>query len=519
MRFLHLKTIFVLLVALVLASGSSVNAQALMKAQENAYDNETERQRRDKQKTRTAQAVSKKVYERIIKAQEAVDLEDYPEALRILNNLYSISKLSDYEQQNVLNYLGFIYYSMDDMTNAMNSYELMLAIPTLEEQIKKTTVYTLAQLNTMQENYSKAIRLTEEFFRLETNPAADPYIFYAQILYQMDRYSDMIEPVETAMEIYVRRQTARRLAAKVQAEKAFSEASEKAEKAFSKASEEEIAVARTALAVARTALAEANKSNNITPVPKEDWYVLLNFAYFQQENFIKVRDIQKTLLVHWPKKQYWFSLAGAFTELGEDENLIYAYDAAHTQKLLEKESELVTMAQLYMQAEVPYKAAKLLDKEIKAKRVEKNEKNYRLMSQAWTLAAEDEAAIPALKQAARLSEEGELDLRLGNAYLNIGEHDECAKAITNGIKKGGIKSPDNAQISLGMCLYNLKEYKKAISAFKKASKTRRSRRVSNQWIRVIESDIERERQITLAEAAAQKQLKELEKRRRQSKRI
>ncbi|SUZ60031.1 uncharacterized protein METZ01_LOCUS12885 [marine metagenome] len=501
MQFLNLKTIFALLVALILASGSSVNAQALMKAQENAYDNETERQRRDKQKTRTAQAVSKKTYDRIIKAQEAVDLEDYPEALRILNNLYSLSKLTDYEQQNVLNYLGFVYYSMDDMANAMNAYERMLTIPTLEEQIKKTTVYTLAQLNTMQENYSKAIRLTEEFFRLETNPAADPYIFYAQILYQLDRYSDMIEPVETAMEIYVRRQTARRLAAKVEAEKALDEAPE-----------EEIAAAQTALA-------EANKSYNITPVPKEDWYVLLNFAYFQQEDFIKVRDIQKTLLVHWPKKQYWFSLAGAYTELGEDENLIYAYDAAHTQMLLEKESELVTMAQLYMQAEVPYKAAKLLDKEIKANRVEKNEKNYRLMSQAWTLAAEDEEAIPALQQAARLSEEGELDLRLGNAYLNIGKHDECAKAITNGIKKGGIKSPDNAQISLGMCLYNLKEYKKAISAFNKASKTRRSRRVSNQWIRVIESDIERERQIKLAEAAAQKQLKDLEKRRRQSGRI
>ena len=501
MQFLNLKTIFVFLVALILASGSSVNAQALMKAQESAYDNETERQRRDKQKTRTAQAVSKKTYDRIIKAQEAVDLEDYPEALRILNNLYSLSKLTDYEQQNVLNYLGFVYYSMDDMTNAMNAYERMLTIPTLEEQIKKTTVYTLAQLNTMQENYSKAIRLTEEFFRLETNPAADPYIFYAQILYQLDRYSDMIEPVETAMEIYVRRQTARRLAAKVEAEKNLNEASE-----------EEIAVARIALA-------EANKSYNITPVPKEDWYVLLNFAYFQQENFIKVRDIQKTLLVHWPKKQYWFSLAGAYTELGEDENLIYAYDAAHTQMLLEKESELVTMAQLYMQAEVPYKAAKLLDKEIKANRVEKNEKNYRLMSQAWTLAAEDEEAIPALQQAARLSEEGELDLRLGNAYLNIGNHDECAKAINNGIKKGGIKSPDNAQISLGMCLYNLKEYKKAISAFNKASKTSRSRRISNQWIRVIESDIERERQIKLAEAAAQKQLKDLEKRRRQTGRI
>ena len=93
---------------------------------------------------------------------------------------------------------------------------------------------------------------------------------------------------------------------------------------------------------------------------KEDWWVLLNFAYFQEENYAKVRDIQKTLLETWPKKRYWFSLAGAYTELGEDDNLIAAYDAAYTQGMLEKESEFVTMAQLYLQREVPYKAAKLL---------------------------------------------------------------------------------------------------------------------------------------------------------------
>ena len=123
-----------------------------------------------------------------------------------------------------------------------------------------------------------------------------------------------------------------------------------------------------------------------------------------------------------------------------------------TQVMLEKESDLVTMAQLYLQREVPYKAALLLTEEMETGRVAKNAKNYRLLSQAWTLAAEDEKAIPALQQAARLSTEGELDLRLGNAYLNLGQFGECVAAINNGIKKGGIKSPDHAQISLGMCL-------------------------------------------------------------------
>ncbi|MDG1712907.1 MAG: hypothetical protein P8H21_03505, partial [Woeseiaceae bacterium] len=366
----------------------------------------------------------------------------------------------------------------------------------IEEQIKKTTIYTLSQLHTMEENYLKAISLIEEYFTLEINPPAPAYILYAQNLYQIERYKEMIEPIETAMVVDVRRKKAQRQAALI------------AVQAELKKAREEVAIA-----TAQEKLANATKLANTEPMPKEDWYVLLNFAYFQQENFNKVRDIQKTLLMNWPKKRYWFSLAGAYTELGEDENLIYAYDAAFTQGLLEKEAEIVTMAQLFMQAEVPFKAATLLDKEIKNGRVKGNAKNYRLMSQAFTLASEDEMAIPALKMAAKLSDEGELDLRLGNAYLNLARYDECAKSVRAGLKKGKIKSPDNAQISLGMCLYNEKEYNDAIEAFKAASKSKRSKRISGQWIAVIESDIARNKQIELAEIAAKKQAEDLAKRR------
>jgi len=438
-----------MLVATVLAGGA-------VYAQE-----EDERDRRDKQETKQAQAVSKEIYDRIQKAQEEVDGKNYDGALRILNSLRAKDNLTDYERQNVLNYIGFVYYNMDNIDGAMATYEEMLRIPTMEEQIRKQTVYTLAQLNTMQENYGRAIELIEEYFVLETNPAPEPYILYAQNLYQENRFADMIKPIEMAMEVARKR-------------------------------DKEV---------------------------KEDWYVLLNFAYFQQEDYEEVRDIQKILLVNWPKKRYWFSLAGAYTELGEDANLIYAYDAAHTQGMLEKESELVTMAQLYMQAEVPYKAATLLESEMDAGRVPGSAKNNRLLSQAWTLAQEDEKSIPALKAAAAQTTDGELDVRLGNAFLNLGRYGECTSAVQEGIRKGGLKNPDNAHISLGMCLYNQQKYREAIAAFREAGKTARSRRITNQWTRVIESDIERNEQIRLAEAAARKQAEELEERRKRSGRI
>jgi len=356
-------------------------------------------------KTKEAQAVSKKVYDKIQLAQEKIDEEDYPGALKILDALRRSDKLTNYERTNVLNYVGFIRYSTEDIEGAIAVYKEMLTIPDLEPQLEKQTTYTMAQLQTMEERYVEAIKLLESWFTLETNPGPQPYILYAQNLYQISRYADMVEPIESAMAVAEKRGT-------------------------------EV---------------------------KEDWYVLLNFAYFQQENYTKVRDIQKILLVKWPKKRYWFSLAGAFTELGEEMNLLTSYDAAHTQGMLEKESELVT--------------------------------------------------------AARLSDEGELDLRLGNAHLNLGQYSECVAAVEAGLRKGGIKSPDNAQISLGMCLYNLKKYQAAIKAFRQASKTPRSKRISAQWIAVINSDIARNKQIQLAENAARKRQEELAKRRRTNERI
>ena len=202
------QSLTIIIASLLLVSG--VFAQA--------NSEETERDRRDKQQTKKSQAVSKSVYEKITRAQEAMEAEDNDTALKILNTLRASSKLSEYERQNVMNYLGFVYYNMEDIPRAMKAYEEMLRIPSIEEQIKKTTIYTLSQLHTMEENYLKAISLIEEYFTLEVNPPAPAYILYAQNLYQIERYKEMIEPIETAMVVDVRRKKAQRQAALIAAQ-------------------------------------------------------------------------------------------------------------------------------------------------------------------------------------------------------------------------------------------------------------------------------------------------------------
>ena len=107
----------------------------------------------------------------------------------------------------------------------------------------------------------------------------------------------------------------------------------------------------------------------------------------------------------------------------------------------------------------------------------------------------------------------ELDLRLANSDLKIADYNECVKSANAAVRKGGLKNPDNAQITLGMCLYNLRKYSDAKRAFNNAAKVPRSQRTSRQWIRVIDAEVERNRQIRLAEEAARKKRQELEAKR------
>ena len=406
------------------------------------------------QQTRQAEAVRLQVYEKIKKAEELLDADEVDRALQLLEGLIADGRLTGYERANVLTYIGVTRSTADDISGAISAFKEILRIQGLDGQLRTSAVYSLAQLYAVSENFEEALVYLEQWFKLVPSPAAQDYVRYAQYLYQLDRYAEMIRPI-------------------------------------------------------RVAITVAEESNQEI---REDWYVLLNFAYFQQEDYVSVRDIQKTLLEQWPKKRYWMALAGAYTELGDDQNLVATFDAAHTDGLLDSESELVTLAQLYMQHEVPYRAARLLESGIASGRIAGNAKNYRLLSQAWTLAQEDEQAIPALVQAANLNGDGELFVRLGNSHLNLANYDECVSAIESGLERGGIRSPDYAYISLGMCLYNVGHYREAIEAFEEAARSNRSTRTASQWIRVVRSEIERLEVIADTEAATREQFRRLRER-------
>lgn len=406
----------------------------------NAQDDEGQ----PEQKTRQAEALSKAVYDKLTEAQELADNQQFPQAIRVLDAL-DRDELSDYERANMLNFYGFIYYNQGDTPKAISSYEQMLAIPELEPQLRTQTLYTLAQLYAVQERFPKTIELLKEWFTIANNPGPEAYVLLGQSYAQTEQYDLMIPQIERAIEVANERDT----------------------------------------------------------TVREEWWNLLYYGYYQQNNFAKVKEILKVLLANWPKKSYWTALAGVYSELGEEKNMLAAYEAAHTQNLLSTENELVTLAQLYLQAEIPYKAAKVLSNGMENGVIEENAKNYRLLSQSWQLAQENEQAIPALREAAQRSGDGELDARLAVAYLNSDQYEDCIQAGRQALDKGGVREPNDVRITIGMCQYNLDRYQDARQTFLVVSRDNEYNRIGRQWITVIDGEIERLER--LREAIAQNQ--------------
>lgn len=368
------------------------------------------------QKTKRTQALNNKVYEKLQAAQEAIEAKNYAEAVGILDEMKNNTRkpLNDYELSNVLNLYAFVYYSQEDYPKALNAYKQIVDLADAPEGTKVAALYSLAQLYFVTEDFQRAVDSLLEWFKVapEVSRGANQYVLLGQGYYQLKDFDKALFNVNKAVDMY--------------------------------------------------------KSKG--KVPKENWYGLQRFLYYEKNNYKKVVAILDELLVHYPKKQYWMQLSAMQSELKSDSKQLAAMETAYVQGMLDKEKELINMAYLFLANDVPYKAAKVLDSGIRTKKIEPTSKNLELLGNAWRQSQEIKKAIPEMAKAAAKSDKGELWARLGNIYLDNDDYSNAAKAVKSGLKKGGVKRPDTANLVLGMAYYNMKQYDSARKAFLNAKK-------------------------------------------------
>nr|MCS5587209.1 tetratricopeptide repeat protein [Porticoccaceae bacterium] len=221
-------------------------------------------------------------------------------------------------------------------------------------------------------------------------------------------------------------------------------------------------------------------------LPKERWWSLQRVLYYEKNDFNRVIAILEKLIKHYPKWTYWKQLGGMYGEQEREMDRLVASEVVYLNGELDKESQVMGMAYMYLGAEVPYRAAKIIEKGMNDNIVERDAKNLEVLGTAWYQAKDLQSALKSLETASQYSDSGDLQSRIAGIYLDLGRDKEAYKASVKAAKKGSVKRADSNYLVMGNALVNLHCYKDAIVAFQKSLKvatTKKAKRYPKQWIK------------------------------------
>lgn len=379
----------------------------------------------EKRKTVRTPAMREKVYKKLASAQEAAEAKEYPKSMAILDELKKDPDLNCYEIAMTWTYIAYIYATQDKYKEALPAYINVLKQECVPEGLEQSTLFSIAQMYLATDQPREAIKYMKRWFAIATpNPQA--YIMLGQCYFMVDDFKGVVREVEKAI-------------------------------ALSKSQGGE---------------------------PNEQWLLMLRAAYYELGNMAKVTEVLEELVRLYPKGQYFLQLSSVYGEQGKELLQTLTLESSYDGGYFSHEREYIALSSLLLNAEVPYKSAKVMEEGIKKKIVKEKINNLKILAQAWNLAQEPRESIRVLKKAAKISKDGELYVQLGLAYSGLDEWTACVGALRSGLKKGKLKRIGEAQFRLGVCLFNTDNLDGAIEVFKKAAKSenKQTAQTAQSWI-------------------------------------
>ena len=423
----------------------------------------------NEQRTRRSQTISRQVGAILTEITDALEAEDYATAADRINRLLQRSNLSPFERATGLQLRAVIEIENEDYEAAIRTYEEAIALDAFNEDRVNSLRFNLGQLYAATENWAKAIEHLEAYLsNIESRPEQVIYVLATAYVQSGDF------------------QTARRYA------------------------EEAIAIG------------DAKEP----PEPIRSRFVLLNFVYSE----LGLEDLRlplvERMLELWPdNKNYWMQLSSIYSQQPDDEEEGRAFavvELAYHVGLLDQESDFTRLAQYYSYYNNPYRGAQMLEREIEAGNVERNADNVELLARTWFQAREHDRAIPALSEAARLKDEGELYFQLGQTYFAREDWAEAIDALQEALERSEDLSRADigqAYFLIGNARYNLGQRDLARQAFTNSARYASTRDAANGWLQFIQGEIRAEAaQAQIAEEIRRREAARDERRRQETER-
>lgn len=434
-----LTTVFTLLVTM-----TSNNALAAETAKVIADENTSDQKSVSKKSYRASKkvpAMRNRVYAQLARAQKLADEGDNIEGFEVLAEVEErVDSLNSYERAMLFNFYGFMYYANEDITLAVDSFNKVIAETAIPDSLIISTLYSLAQLSMQQQEYKEALVYLTQWREINAKElTGSQEMLFAQVYYQDKDFVNSLTHSEMAI-----------------------------------------------------SLVEAKNK-----VPKENWLTLQRATYYELGQPKQVTKVMEKLIRLYDKPQYWLQLSSMYGEIGEEDKQMAVMEAAYQAGYISKDSDIITLSQLYLFHGAPYKSASVLENSIAQGSIFADEDNLSVLARAYLTAKEYDKATKVLIRVSDIAQSGEHDALLAQTYLNTEQWQAAINSATLALaryvkhkesKGKQVKDIANMHLILGMANFNLKKFDRSLASFAKASKFSSTKKTALQWGKYVERE-------------------------------
>lgn len=354
-------------------------------------------------------SISKPLLKPLTAAQAATKTEKWADCLASAREADAVPNKTPYDSFVINETIGFCAIRSGDNASAAQAFEKVLDSEFTDAERKATLLRTLMQINYTAKNYSKAIEFGNRAIR-EGGANDETRLLTGYAFYLQPDYKGTVSFVEGWL--------------------------------------------------AETEKADAKPTENVLGL-------FLSACIKLDDDACKMRALTKQVSYH-PKPENWSNLVVLLLNDSTDETTLQIYRLASDVGAMSRGDYYLEMAQLANEKGLPGEAQSALEAALAKKAftdLKSEETANRLLATAKTQAAADKATLPKQVQAAAAGKSGQVDVRLGQAFLSYGQYPEALAVIQRGIGKGNIKNLGEAQLALGQAYLKLGNKEEAIKAF------------------------------------------------------
>lgn len=370
-------------------------------------------------------AVTERTEKRLNIALGHMEVEDYEEAGFQLRKL-SFRRMNPYERALVSRLLAQVTFAEGDPDAAIGYFRKALEQEVLSIEDDNSLRFNIAQLQISQEHWDQALETLDEWFRYERDPNPLGYYLRSIAHYNREAYDEALVAVRQAVEL--------------------------------------------------------------SDGPREGWLQLLVALHTMREDYASARPVLEELVTRYPKKQYWVQLSLIYGASDDYHESLAVQQLAYAQGLLVEDRELRRLARSYLYNEMPFQAARVLEQGVENGAIEEDTEALELLGNSWISAREYARALPPLKRAAAIADDGALYVRLGQVLVQRESWSEAVAALTKALGKGGLEDEGRAKLLLAIALYSDGRLGEARAWFTRAAQHESTHDEGTAWIGHIDRE-------------------------------